>query len=176
MESGTDNVGAVVGVRAEAIFDTPVGPLIARANDKGISELLFVRRGGQHRAASGDPSARRHIRAIELQLSEYFDGRRKTFDVPLRPQGPPFHMRVWNELLGIPYGETISYGELAKRVGDPTAARAVGAANGANPIVIVIPCHRVIGHNGKLVGYGGGLWRKRTLLDLECGRLALVKA
>ena len=84
-------------------------------------------------------------------------------------------MRVWKELLGIPYGETISYGELAARVGDPTAARAVGAANGANPIVIVIPCHRVIGADGKLVGYGGGLWRKRTLLDLEFGRLPLVK-
>ncbi len=84
-------------------------------------------------------------------------------------------MRVWNALLGIPYGETISYGELATRVGDPSAARAVGAANGANPIAIVIPCHRVIGSDGKLVGYGGGLWRKRTLLDLEFGRLTLVK-
>jgi methylated-DNA-[protein]-cysteine S-methyltransferase len=175
MESSTDGVVAAETGQAEAIFDTPVGPLIARANDEGLSELLFVRRGRQASSEGGDPSARRYIRAIELQLSEYFDGKRKTFDVPLRLQGPPFHMRVWKELLGIPYGETISYGELAKRVGDPTTARAVGAANGANPIVIVIPCHRVIGTSGKLVGYGGGLWRKRTLLDLECGRLALVK-
>ena len=176
MESGSERVAAVTPPLAEAIFDTPVGPLVARADGEGLSELLFARRGGRHRTASGDPLALRHIRAIELQLIEYFDGKRKDFDVMLRPDGPPFHMRVWKELLDIPYGETISYGELAKRVGDPTAARAVGAANGANPIVIVIPCHRVIGHNGKLVGYGGGLWRKRTLLDLECGRLSLVKA
>lgn len=176
MESGTEHVASANKTRAEAILDTPVGPLVARADEEGLSELLFIRRGAALKAPSGDPLALRHIRAIELQLIEYFDGKRKEFDVPLRPHGPPFHMRVWNELLEIPYGETISYGELAKRVGDPTAARAVGAANGANPIVIVIPCHRVIGHNGKLVGYGGGLWRKRTLLDLECGRLALVKA
>ncbi|HEY7994789.1 MAG TPA: methylated-DNA--[protein]-cysteine S-methyltransferase [Candidatus Eremiobacteraceae bacterium] len=160
---------------AEHIIDTPVGLLVARAGEDGISELLFARRSRRAKPASGDPSARRHIRAIEAQLVEYFDGERKTFDVPLRPQGPPFHMRVWNALLGIPYGETISYGELATRVGDPSAARAVGAANGANPIAIVIPCHRVIGSDGKLVGYGGGLWRKRTLLDLEFGRLTLVK-
>ena len=176
MESGSELVAAAVKIQAEAIFDTPVGPLVARADEEGLSELLFVRRGGVHKATGGDPRALRHIRSIELQLREYFDGKRKAFDVPLRPQGPPFHMRVWNQLLDIPYGETISYGELAKRVGDPTAARAVGAANGANPIVIVIPCHRVIGANGRLVGYGGGLWRKRTLLDLECGRLALVRA
>ena len=160
---------------AEQVIDTPVGPLVARAGEDGILELLFARRGQKTKAASGDPSARRHIRAIQAQLAEYFDGKRKTFDLTLRPQGPPFQMRVWNALLGIPYGETISYGELAARVGDPTAARAVGAANGANPIVIVIPCHRVIGADGKLVGYGGGLWRKRTLLDLEFGRLTLVK-
>ena len=175
MESGTERVASVARERAEAVFETPVGSLVARAGEDGLSELLFVRRGRQANPSSGSPSARRIIRAIEMQLSEYFDGKRKTFDVPLRPHGPPFHMRVWNALIGIPYGETISYGELAMRIGDPTAARAVGAANGANPIVIIIPCHRVIGSSGKLVGYGGGLWRKRTLLDLECGRLTLVK-
>src|SRR5690349_10651809 len=174
MESGTELLRAARGERAEAVFDTPVGPLVARAGDDGISELLFTRRGLRPREAAGDPCAREHIRTIQAQLGEYFDGKRKTFEVPLRPQGPPFHMRVWNALLDIPYGETISYGELARRVGDPTAARAVGTANGANPIVIVIPCHRVIGADGKLVGYGGGLWRKRALLDLETGRLTLA--
>jgi len=175
MDDDADQVTPSRREIAEAIFDTPVGPLVARAGEDGIAELLFARRGQKTRPASGYPSARRHIRAIEAQLVEYFDGKRKAFDVALQPQGPPFHMRVWNALLGIPYGETISYGELAARVGDPTAARAVGAANGANPIVIAIPCHRVIGADGKLVGYGGGLWRKRTLLDLEFGRLTLVK-
>lgn len=174
MESGAEHVTTARHEPAEAVFETPVGALVARAGDDGISELLFARRGRLPKALGGAPLAREHIRAIQSQLAEYFDGKRTTFDVPLRPHGPPFHMRVWNALLGIPYGETISYGELAKRVGDPTAARAVGAANGANPIVIVIPCHRVIGADGKLVGYGGGLWRKRTLLDLEFGRLTLV--
>ena len=175
MDDGADQVTPSRREIAEAIFDTPVGPLVARAGEDGLAELLFARRGQRAKPASGDSSARRHIRAIEAQLTEYFDGSRKAFDVALRPQGPPFHMRVWNALLAIPYGETISYGELAARVGDPTAARAVGAANGANPIVIAIPCHRVIGADGKLVGYGGGLWRKRTLLDLEFGRLTLVR-
>lgn len=174
MESGAERVAPPRREQAEAVFDTPVGKLVARAGDDGITELLFVHGGRQVIAATGDSPACRHVRALQSQLDEYFDGARRTFDVPLRPQGPPFHMRVWNALLGIPYGETISYGELASRVGDPTAARAVGAANGANPIVIVIPCHRVIGADGKLVGYGGGLWRKRTLLDLEFGRLTLV--
>lgn len=175
MGSDTERLTAAGGEAAEAVFETPVGPLVARADASGICELLFARRGRRLREAAGPSSAREHIRAIQAQLREYFDGKRKTFDVRLQPQGPPFHLRVWNALLDIPYGETISYGELAKRVGDPTAARAVGAANGANPIVIVIPCHRVIGADGKLVGYGGGLWRKRSLLDLELGRLTLVE-
>jgi methylated-DNA-[protein]-cysteine S-methyltransferase len=175
MDDAAEHVTPSKRELVEAVFDTPVGPLVARAGDDGLAELLFARRGQRAKPRTGDPSARRHIREIEAQLAEYFDGKRRAFDVALRPQGPPFHMRVWNALLGIPYGETISYGELAARVGDPTAARAVGAANGANPIVIAIPCHRVIGADGKLVGYGGGLWQKRTLLDLEFGRLTLVR-
>jgi methylated-DNA-[protein]-cysteine S-methyltransferase len=101
------------------------------------------------------------------QLREYFSGRRTEFELPLAPQGTAFQRGVWRQLQEIPYGETISYGELAKRVGNPKASRAVGAANGQNPIPIVIPCHRVIGSNGKLTGFGGGLPTKEALLALE---------
>jgi methylated-DNA-[protein]-cysteine S-methyltransferase len=113
------------------------------------------------------------LRAAVAQLGEYFDGRRKTFDLPLELRGPDFHKRVWTALCDIPYGRTISYGQLAKTVGDPDAARPVGSANGANPIAIIVPCHRVIGADGSLVGYGGGLKRKQTLLDLESGNITL---
>jgi len=101
------------------------------------------------------------------QLGEYFAGRRTTFDLVLAPEGTPFQLRTWEALRSIPYGETITYGELARRIGKPTASRAVGAANGANPIPIVIPCHRVIGSNGDLTGFGGGLDTKLKLLQLE---------
>lgn len=105
-------------------------------------------------------------RAAE-QLGEYFAGQRTTFDLPLEPDGTAFERSVWEELTRIPYGQTISYGQLAHRLGNPKAVRAVGRANGQNPISIIIPCHRVIGASGQLVGYGGGLDRKRFLLDLE---------
>jgi methylated-DNA-[protein]-cysteine S-methyltransferase len=101
------------------------------------------------------------------QLRAYFAGQRRTFELPLAPEGTPFQQRVWRELLNIPYGQTISYGELARRLGNPNGSRAVGLANGANPISIVIPCHRVIGSTGKLTGYGGGLKTKQWLLALE---------
>ena len=104
---------------------------------------------------------------MTAQLEEYFAGSRRTFAVDFALRGTPFQRRVWEELCRIPYGETISYAELARRIGRPTAVRAVGLANGANPIAIVVPCHRVIGANGTLTGYGGGLPTKRYLLDLE---------
>ncbi len=107
------------------------------------------------------------------QLREYFAGKRADFDLPLAPEGTEFQRSVWRNLQDIPYGETISYGELAKRVGNPKASRAVGAANGQNPIPIVIPCHRVIGANGKLTGFGGGLPTKEALLALETRQLNL---
>ena len=103
------------------------------------------------------------------QLESYFAGERTDFDLPLHPHGTDFQLRVWAALREIPYGQTISYGELARRVGNPSASRAVGLANGRNPISIVVPCHRVIGADGSLTGYGGGMERKRTLLDLERG-------
>ena len=112
---------------------------------------------GQHPAA----------RALSRELNEYFLGERKVFTVPLAARGTPFQDTVWNELRRIPFGETISYDELARRIGQPTAQRAVARANGMNYVAILIPCHRVIGKDGSLTGYGGGLWRKRLLLELE---------
>jgi methylated-DNA-[protein]-cysteine S-methyltransferase len=102
------------------------------------------------------------------QLTAYFSGQRTQFELPLRLQGTPFQQRVWAALQTIPYGETLSYGELAQQIGQPTASRAVGLANGRNPVSIVVPCHRVIGANGKLTGYGGGIERKQWLLNHEC--------
>ena len=155
---------------ASAIFDTPVGPLYARADAGALAVLSFA---GRTQCAlpceTGDAGSRAVVAAAERQLAEYFSGRRTAFEVPLYLQGPPFHVRVWEALLSIPYGATATYGDVSKSIGEPDAARAVGAANHANPIVIIVPCHRVIGTIGRLVGYGGGLRRKRYLLDLECG-------
>jgi methylated-DNA-[protein]-cysteine S-methyltransferase len=110
--------------------------------------------------------------AVE-QLEAYFAGELTAFDLALRLDGTDFERRVWDQLLAIPYGETLSYGEVARRLGQPTASRAVGLANGRNPIGIIVPCHRVIGADGTLTGYGGGLPRKRALLDLESARTVL---
>ncbi|HLX01202.1 MAG TPA: methylated-DNA--[protein]-cysteine S-methyltransferase [Trinickia sp.] len=158
----------------ESLFDTPVGPLIASADDEGLTGLGFARGRQPARSTGAGPRLRGVLAGVQAQIGEYFAGKRKVFDLPLHLRGPEFHLFVWNALCEIPYGETISYGALARRIGEPDAARAVGAANGANPIVIIVPCHRVIGADGKLVGYGGGLRRKRRLLDLEAGRLALA--
>ena len=117
---------------------------------------------------------RRPFREVAAQLTAYFAGRLRAFDVPVDPGGTPFQSRVWRALQDIPYGETESYGALARRIGDVKAVRAVGLANGANPISIIIPCHRVIGSNGSLIGYGGGLPTKRALLALEQGQGALI--
>jgi methylated-DNA-[protein]-cysteine S-methyltransferase len=111
---------------------------------------------------------------VRTQLAEYFDGRREVFDLQLEMQGTPFQLRVWRALQDIPYGETISYGEQARRIGRPADPRAVGQANGRNPIAVIVPCHRVIGADGSLTGYGGGVERKRWLLELEAGVLCLV--
>jgi AraC family transcriptional regulator of adaptative response/methylated-DNA-[protein]-cysteine methyltransferase len=113
------------------------------------------------------PGEHRLLDQLRRELQEYFAGQRRDFSVPLAPRGTPFQEKVWHELRRIPYGETISYDELARRIGQPTAQRAVARANGMNRICILIPCHRVIGKDGSLTGYGGGLWRKRLLLELE---------
>jgi len=127
-------------------------------------EALAARAAGRRRPFVWDPV---RCTAVARQLADYFAGRRQDFDLPVDPPGTPFQRQVWAELARIPYGRTVSYGELARRVGRPAAARAVGAANGANPVPIVLPCHRVIGADGSLTGYGGGLPIKRALLALE---------
>ena len=152
---------------------SPVGPLVLAA-EGGMLVGLSFRRKGKVESVLADTSDDEVLQRTEAQLAEYFAGARSAFDLPLELRGPECYLRVWNELLTIPYGETISYGELAQRVGSPAHARAVGAANGANPIAIVVPCHRVIGADGTLVGYGGGLRRKQMLLDLESKRLTLA--
>ena len=154
-------------------IQSPVGPLVLAVDGGMLVGVSF------HRAGTVDPeltstSDNEMLQRTQTQLAEYFAGARSAFDLPLDLRGPAFYLRVWNELLTIPYGKTISYGQLAQRVGSQAHARAVGAANGANPIAIIVPCHRVIGADGTLVGYGGGLWRKQILLDLETKRLTLA--
>ena len=157
-------------------LDTPIGRLLIVGDDDAVRRIEFPRNGNPGRPeADWQESVRGAVGETIRQLREYFAGRRSEFDLPLAPEGTEFQRTVWNRLREIPYGETISYGELAKRVGNPKASRAVGAANGQNPIPIVIPCHRVIGSNGKLTGFGGGLPVKEALLALEAkqGRLAV---
>lgn len=156
------------------VLDSPVGPLMLAGDDTVLRELWFLQ--GRQRVAP-NPAWTESARAfaeVTRQLKAYFAGRLREFTVAVEPGGTPFQSKVWRALQDIPYGATISYGELARRIGDPKAVRAVGLANGANPISIVIPCHRVIGANGTLVGYGGGLPTKRALLSLEQGQGALL--
>jgi methylated-DNA-[protein]-cysteine S-methyltransferase len=138
-------IGCLEGAVARVSFEAPPAGLGARED--------------------GHPLVRKAV----AELREYFAGERRGFDLPLELEGTAFQRRVWNALLGIPYGETRSYGQLARELGMPGAARAVGAANGANPVAIIVPCHRVIATSGALHGYGGGLDRKKFLLDLESG-------
>ena len=153
-------------------FGTPIGTLRVVGDDGGLERIDLPN------AAAGDPdpewrgqrrSLPEPLREAKRQLLQYFEGGRRDFDLPLAPAGTAFQRRVWDELRRIPYGETVSYGELARRIGRPTASRAVGAANGRNPLAIVVPCHRVIGADGTLVGYGGGLPVKEALLAHERG-------
>lgn len=156
-------------------IDSPVGVLVAGATDRGLCLLEFRDREiletqiAKVRARVGPTESGLHplLEQVKQELEEYFGGGRKSFSVPLVYPGTPFQSRVWNALRKIPFGTTISYEELAHRVGSPAGQRAAGHANGQNPIAIIIPCHRVINKDGKLGGYGGGLWRKRILLELE---------
>ncbi len=151
-----------------AYLDTPIGTLLIAGDAAAVQRIAFPRRG---KAVKPEPewqeSARGPVGEAMRQLRKYFAGRRTGFDLPLAPEGTAFQRAVWRQLQDIPYGETISYGELARRVGNPKASRAVGSANGANPLPIVIPCHRVIAGDGTLGGFGGGLPTKQTLLTLE---------
>ncbi len=140
-------------------IETPIGPLTLQADEAAVTAIRF--------GADGARDASPLLDAAEAQLREYFAGARRTFDLPLAPHGTAFQQRVWTALRAIPYGETRTYGELAAAIDSPNASRAVGMANHRNPIPIVIPCHRVIGANGTLTGYAGGLEIKRRLLALE---------
>jgi methylated-DNA-[protein]-cysteine S-methyltransferase len=147
------------------VLPSPVGPLLLSGDDGALTGLRFA-----GSAAAARPGRRRdddRFADEARQLAEYFAGARTGFDIPLRPRGAAFDQRVWDALREIPHGTTVTYGELAASIGSPGQARAVGAANARNPISIVVPCHRVLGADGKLVGYGGGLDRKRALLALE---------
>lgn len=167
------------GSMIEETIDSPIGALRIAVDEEGaLTRINFESRPPQASmrgplfAPKHQPNVRRRgtdegVQRVVDELDEYFAGRRTSFSVATRPHGTPFQLRVWRALEAIPYGETISYAELAERIGNPKAVRAVGAANGANPIPVIIPCHRVIGTSGKLVGYGGGLDRKETLLALE---------
>jgi len=147
--------------------DSPVGAVLLVADGQALTQLHF--QGGPQplRAAPQWRRAAAPFAAVLAQLEEYFSGKRRTFELALAPQGTPFQLAVWQALRAIRYGETVSYGELAQRVGRTGSARAVGAANGANPLPIIVPCHRVIGADGSLTGFGGGLHIKRALLALE---------
>jgi len=158
------------GVMKYAEMDTPLGPLTLASSNIGLSSVLF----GKRVPADGVidiPANGTYIR----QLEEYFAGKRNEFNVPLDFNGTPFQTAVWQELLKIPYGQTRSYGEIAKALGKPGAARAVGMANHDNPIAVVIPCHRVVGSDGSLTGYAGGIHLKQQLLAIECSGHAVAK-
>jgi methylated-DNA-[protein]-cysteine S-methyltransferase len=148
------------------IHESPVGPLTLIADEHALTGLHFA--GYDHGLGPGrrDPEAP-VLAAAAAQLDEYFAAERRDFDLALDLAGTDFQRAVWDELVRIPYGGTVSYGEIARRLGRPERVRAVGAANGRNPVAIVVPCHRVIGADGSLVGYGGGLDRKRRLLAIE---------
>ncbi|HEY2842762.1 MAG TPA: methylated-DNA--[protein]-cysteine S-methyltransferase [Bryobacteraceae bacterium] len=151
--------------------DSPIGPLLIAGDGEAIQLIAFPKNGKPRRPEAGwAPSTSGPLAETMRQLREYFGGKRTEFDLPLALKGTEFQRKVWRKLQEIPYGETISYGELARRVGNPKASRAVGSANGKNQIPIVIPCHRVIAGDGGLGGFGGGLSVKEKLLALEAPR------
>ena len=152
-------------------YSSPIGLLEIRVDEEAVNAILFVNtwKGPKLDESSLASNPEKNVTAEHCikQLNEYFEGKRRAFDFPFRQDGTTFQLKVWNALLDIPYGKTISYLELSKRTGDVKAIRAVGTTNGKNQLCIVVPCHRVIGANGSLVGYGGDLWRKKWLLDHE---------
>jgi methylated-DNA-[protein]-cysteine S-methyltransferase len=150
--------------------DTPVGPLFIAGDATGLKSVLFSKSKEESEFLTGPEQWERsdyQLREAIRQLTAYFQGTLRQFDLTLSPDGTDFQKRVWRALCDVPYGETASYGEIARAIGQPTASRAVGMANGRNPISIIVPCHRIIGTNGRLTGYGGGLNNKETLLMLE---------
>lgn len=157
-------------------LDSPIGALLVVRDEVGLTGLYLP--SGRHPVAVSPEWVRDDdaFDDVRTQLAEYFTGSRRAFELPLHPSGTAFQQQVWAALLDIPYGETTSYGKTAAAIGAPTASRAVGLANGQNPIPIIVPCHRVIGANGSLTGYGGGLDTKRWLLAHERGQAGLFAA
>lgn len=155
---------------SHVVLDSPVGPLTVVAVDGGLAGLYMEKQRHlppeETFGAPGDPDTE-PFATVAKQLTAYFAGELTEFDVPLNLRGTPFQQRVWAALQEIPYGRTTTYGELAVEIGSPSASRAVGLANGRNPVSVIVPCHRVVGSTGSLTGYGGGLDRKRYLLDFE---------
>jgi methylated-DNA-[protein]-cysteine S-methyltransferase len=159
-------------------FESPLGPMLLVASERGLAGVYFDRQKHlpRQRAEWRRDPANPLLARAKRQLEEYFAGRRRTFDLPLDPQGTPFQCAVWKAIAGVAYGETINYGELARRAGFPGSARAAGAATGRNPVGVIVPCHRIVGADGSLTGYAGGLARKRALLRLEAGTADLLSA
>jgi methylated-DNA-[protein]-cysteine S-methyltransferase len=162
---------------AYTVIDSPLGPLVLMSDGRALTGIHLLKNGETFMPPQGwteDPDAG-PLPEARRQLDAYFRGDLRAFDLPLNARGTEFQRRVWEELRRIPYGETISYGELARRIGNPAASRAVGLANGSNPLMIVVPCHRVIGASGKLTGFSAGLGAKEILLAIESqGSLALL--
>ncbi|MEO9144516.1 MAG: methylated-DNA--[protein]-cysteine S-methyltransferase [Ginsengibacter sp.] len=151
-------------------YQSPIGTIIVNVQDEYISEINFTDQKVETKSAMPEKFSKKEkaiLKECTRQLDEYFSGKRKTFDFPFRQSGTLFREKVWKELTNIPYGKTISYLQLSQRIGNEKAVRAVGTANGQNNLSIVVPCHRVIGSDGSLTGYGGGLWRKQWLLEHE---------
>ena len=149
-------------------YQSPIGLIRIESSENGLSSLVFID------DAEMEPQENEMEPLWRVQLNEYFQKKRKIFDLPIDLKGTEFQKKVWNELLKIPFGKTISYKELSLKLGDIKAIRAVAAANGANPVSIIVPCHRVIGSDGSLTGYAGGLWRKKWLLEHESSALRLL--
>ena len=154
------------------IYDSPVGPLTLHSDGAALTGLEFDQ--PKHPLTPSPPGSDQVLDAARRQLDRYFAGKLRAFELPLAPRGTPFQQKVWAALRAIPYGVTRTYGQQAIAIGAPKASRAVGLANGRNPIAIIVPCHRVIGASGNLTGFGGGIERKRQLLDLEQGASLLI--
>lgn len=152
------------------IVDSPIGELLLLSDGEALLGCFMESRKYTQGHLAKWTRSPRNLSEARQQLKEFFAGKRSKFSLPVRMQGTPFQQKVWKALQNIPFGETRSYAELAKQIQNPKACRAVGAANGANPIAIIVPCHRVIGANGTLTGFGGGLDRKQFLLELEAGK------
>lgn len=148
-------------------MDSPIGKLFLAGDQEGLKHLNFPREKKPVRPQPGWMEMPAFFTSVVSELKEYFSGKRQQFSIDIKPEGTAFQLSVWESLQQVPYGKTVSYSELAKQVGNPKASRAVGAANGANPIPIIIPCHRAIGADGDLTGFGGGLDVKQYLLSLE---------